>query len=162
MSERKKAYVMVGVSIIFCLMGYYRFFYGKSPAGTGPIAPSRAPAAASLPPVAPLPPEAPPRQAEPQQAFKGGVVKDIFEPVKSARTDPASGPTDKVPLSPMSFVLNGMISGNGRTLAIINGQFQQVGDLLGTYRIVRIGTKEVLLKGEDREITLRIIDYGQK
>jgi hypothetical protein len=60
------------------------------------------------------------------------------------------------------LVLNGIILSEGNTLAVINGQFQRVGDQVGGYKIVRIGVGGVLLRGENRETALRIIDYGHR
>jgi hypothetical protein len=170
-NRQVKVYLIIGLGVIFCLVGYYRFFYNKPAAGTVSRTALPAPTVPVVVPkinVQPLPSGEPAGQAA-GNADKGRAVKrDIFEPGKSVKIAAAkSEGTDKAGYketnSPQGqLVLSGMIHSGNHPLAIINGKFQRVGDAIGEYRIVRIGASEVIMKGEDREITLRIVDHGQK
>ena len=157
-----KIYIIIGLGIVFCLVGYYRFFSHRSSenAAAQTAAPSPSPAAPAAV-VEVRSPEVPNGTAggEPSQ----DVVRDIFEAPKIARAGDGKlqgiGPGAQ---SGTPLVLNGMISSGSTALAIINGQFERVGDQVAGYKVVRIGARDVLLKGEDREITLRVVEYGQK
>ena len=161
--ERTKVYIIIGLGIVFCMVGYYRFFYHRSTVKAA--APSAAPSPTvthAATDVDMRPPEAG-GEAPADRAVAGDVVRDIFEPPRSFKTgDIKSEGADLAPAARAPLVLNGMILSEGNALAIINGQFQRVGDQVGGYKIVRIGAGDVLLRGEDQEITLRVIDYGQK
>jgi hypothetical protein len=162
-SERTKVYIIIGLGIVFCLVGYYRFFYHRPPgqAAAPAVAPSPT-VAQEVAGVAVRPREA--GVVEPAgREVAGEAVRDIFEAPRSFKTgDGKSEGADIAPAARAPLVLNGMILSEGNALAIINGHFQRVGDQVGGYRIVRIGSGDVLLRGEDQEITLRVIDYGQK
>jgi hypothetical protein len=58
--------------------------------------------------------------------------------------------------------LSGLVYSVNNPIAVINGQFLRPGDQVGGYKVVRIGPKEVVMLGEDREIVLRVANYGQK
>jgi hypothetical protein len=160
-SERTKVYIIIGLGIVFCMVGYYRFLYQRSP--------GEVPAAAPSPPVAAalaagdMRPRETGGDGPTDQEVAEDVVRDIFEPPMPFKTgDVKSEGADNATGAMTPLVLNGIILSEGNTLAVINGQFQRVGDQVGGYKIVRIGVGGVLLRGENRETALRIIDYGHR
>ncbi|MCX5806843.1 MAG: hypothetical protein NT010_12410 [Proteobacteria bacterium] len=161
-NKQLKIIIIAVLLVILCIVGYFRFFSKKS---TGTIDEKPLIAPAVSPSVAPAN-SASPQKTDTQEALSQtsapDIVRDVFEPGKSARlAETKRKESGEIP-PPVQLVLNGMIYSGKNPVAIINGQLQHVGDQIGEYRIIRIGPKEVLLKGEEREITLRVIDYGKK
>jgi hypothetical protein len=162
-NKKLKIIIIAVLLVIFCVVGYFRFFSKKS-AGIVEekplIAPAVSPSVASAN-------SASPQKTDTQEALlqtsAPDIVRDVFEPGKSARlSETKRKEQGEVPPQPVQLVLNGMIYSGKNPVAIINGQFHRVGGQIGEYRVIHIGPKEVLLKGEEREITLRVIDYGKK
>jgi hypothetical protein len=160
-SEPVKVYLIIVLGFVLCLVSYLRFFHKGSTTGTGAGSPT--PPATTQSIAAPVAPQQRAVQELQQQEFAGGVVRDIFEPGRSAATVDArlKAPDDSQPHE-MTLVLNGLVYSVNNPIAVINGQFFRRGDQVGGYKIVRIGPKEVVVRDEDREIVLKVGDYGKK
>lgn len=65
---------------------------------------------------------------------------------------PAAAPAEEAPLP----VLQSVLIGKDRRMAIISGQRFEVGDQVGDARIVRITETEVLLRAGTRQTTLKL------
>lgn len=162
-SERAKVYLIIVLGIVLCVFSYLRLFHKGSTARTE----SGSPATPATVPSIPTPVGVHPQQTDAQELKRqdvvGGVVRNIFEPGKSVVTADArlkaldDGGPRETPL-----VLNGLVYSANNPIAVINGQFLRPGDQIGGYRIVRIGPKEVVMRGEDREIVLGVANHGQK
>jgi hypothetical protein len=179
--ERTKVYIIVALGVVFCLVGYFRFFYGSSDGTVGATqvaAPSAAAAhataasaasPAAAPSLAPLTvpainlPQAPHVKEPMRQAMVGEAVRDVFEPGKSVQRK-ESKPKVAAEAAPaqVQLTLSGMVYSSRNPVAIINGQFLRPGDRIGGYRVASIGPKEVYMKGDDREIVLRVTDHEEK
>ncbi len=166
--QRTKVYLIIALGIIFCLVGYFRFFYRGSgvPAGapTDTAALRDTAAAPALPRVTPVSLPAPGisiPEAVRDQAPRD-LVRDIFEPAKSAQQNENKSATsaDAAPKAPQ-LTLSGMVYSVNGSVAIVNNQFLRVGDRIGEYKLVRIAPKEVYMRGEDREIVLKVTDRGK-
>jgi hypothetical protein len=162
-NEGTKMYLVVVLGIIFCVIAYVRFFHKTSdatltmaPANTASTVPSVAAASAPHLPGTDI------QEPHPKE-FEKGIVRDIFEPGRSVRIANTTVKTpDETRQQDIPMALSGLVHSGNSPVAIINGQFYHTGDQLGGYKIVRIGPKDVLVKSEDREITLRVTDYGQR
>ena len=162
-SERAKVYLIIVLGIVLCVFSYLRLFHKGSTARTE----SGSPATPATVPSTPTPAGVHPQQTDAQELKRqdvvGGVVRNIFEPGKSVVTADArlkaldDGGPRETPL-----VLNGLVYSANNPIAVINGQFLRPRDQIGGYKIVRIGPKEVVMRGEDREIVLGVANHGQK
>jgi hypothetical protein len=162
-SERTKVYLILVLGLVLCVVSYFRFFHKGSTVGTDAVSPTTL---ATVPSIA-TPVGVHPQQTDAQelqrQEFAGGVVRDIFEPGKSVViADARLKALDNTRPRETALVLSGLVYSANNPIAIINGQFLRSGDQVGGYKIVRIGPKEVVMQGEDREIVLRVANYGQK
>jgi hypothetical protein len=162
-NKQLKIIIIAGLLVILCIVCYFRFF-SKKPTETNEVKSMIAPAVSpSIAPANNTPPKKTDMQEPLSQSWTSDIARDVFEPGKSARlAETKRKLSGEVPPQPIQLVLNGMIYSGNNPVAIINGQFQHVGDQIGGYKVIRIGPGEVLLKGEEREITLRVIDYGKK
>lgn len=69
-----------------------------------------------------------------------------------AAADPIAAPAEEAPMP----VLQSVLIGKDRRMAIISGQRFDVGDHVGDARIVRITETEVLLRAGVRQMTLKL------
>jgi hypothetical protein len=162
-AERTKVYLIIGLGVIFCLVGYFRFFHRSSneATGTATAAQTTAPTVASLVvPATSLPPQGRDAQELFRQETIRDLARDIFEPGKSVqrKESKAKAPAEAAP-RPVQLTLNGMVYSASKPVAIINGQFMRPGDQIGGYKVVSIGPKEVRMTGDDREMVLRVTDH---
>jgi len=161
-NERAKVYLILALGVIFCLVGYFRFFYRTSNQTTG-ASPVIAPTAEALVvPAISVPSQGTNVQEPAAQEMVRDTVRDIFAPGRSVepREDTSRGQAEAAPHQ-QQLTLSGMIYSVRNPVAIINGQFLHTGDRIGGYKIVRIGPKEVCMTADDREIVLRVVDHGK-
>ena len=162
--KREKVYLVAGLVVVFCAVGYYRFFGGSSGAPAIPSTPPSAVATVvnhlSPPAIEPSPPSG--SKEEDRLPLSRGVARDIFAPVRQTEAGDKGKASEKPSESRVPLILNGIIYGDVKPLVVINGQFYRMGDSVGGFKIVRVRSKDVLLKSEDQEIALRIGDYERK
>jgi hypothetical protein len=161
--DQIKIYIIGALMVVFCLVGYFRFFHNRPAPGPAPTGSAGAmPSSPAVPQVSVQPAQPGGAQEAARAEPASLVVRDIFEPGQAIRmADAKASAAEKASAPDVPLLLTGLIAGEKNPIAIINGQFQRVGDRIGTLTILRIGTNEVLLKGEDREITLRFVDHGK-
>ena len=156
-SERIKLYVLFLGCVVFVTVGYFRFFYKKTPS-----APVRTPFVAALDrlqvprvDINPPPEVQIPGLSGPQ--YLQTFVRDIFSPLAStpmgqrlAAVQPSAAPS-------AAITLMGTIVGGGKPLAVINDQFVGTGDWLGEYQVTLIEKNKVLLNSGERQIKLEMV-----
>ena len=147
--KRVKLYIVIGLSVLFFVVGYFRFFHGKavfpvgSPSGAGVQVPVPAIDVKALHPevkaVKDVP--GPPRTA----------LRDIFEPRKQtpAETEPPAVP---------SLKLTGTIIGGKNPLAFINGRTLHLGEEIEGFQVISITREQVTLAGEGRKMLLNVLE----
>lgn len=161
MPEKKnnqiKNYIVIGLCVVFVLVGYFTFVHKKPTHDAGPT-PSTAPIARLQVPQVDAKTRSDARTGKVQVAepLRKNLI-DIFAPVKSpvkAESQPAKIEQSRpVP----SFTLGGTIVGGKKPIAIINDQLVHTGDMIGDYRVVSIGKKGVLLDSGNKQIPLTMV-----
>ena len=166
-SEKIKLMIVVGLSVVFVSIAYFRFMpQNESSAVAAPAASVAVPQAA-IPRI-----EIKNRQSDPAPASSDVIVRrfvkrDIFTPInipvaeKIKTKPPAQKPAGQPPPEPIplpSFKLGGTIVGGDKPIAIINDQFVRTGDSMNGFKVVRIGKFGVQLASKNRIIRLEMIE----
>jgi hypothetical protein len=150
--KQAKLYIVIGLSVLFVVVGYFRFFHGKaavpvgSPSGVG--APVQVPVPAidakALHPAVKAVEEipGPPRTA----------LRDIFEPGKQTAAE--AQPPKPLP----SLKLTGTIIGGKNPLAFINGRTLHLGEKIEGFHVISITREQVTLAGEGRKMLLNVLE----
>jgi hypothetical protein len=166
MQEKKndqiKNYIVIGLAVVFLLVGYFRFVHKKVTHDAGPN-PSTAPVAGlQVPQVdAKTRPDARTGKVQVAEPLRKDLI-DIFAPVKRP-VKAESQPAKKEPSKPVpSFTLGGTIVGGNKPIAIINDQLVWTGDWIGEYKIVKIAKNEVLLRSGNHQTVLYVLGSGKK
>ncbi len=156
-SERIKIYVLILGSVVFVIVGYFRFMH-KKPSAISARTLSNTPLSQLQVPAIDVKIRQTIRRAEQIAEVSLPVfIRDIFSPVKSilAEKSPAELEQSAIPLSAME--LQGTIVGGGKPLAVINDQFVGPGDWIGEYQVIRIGNTAVLLDSGHHQIELEMV-----
>ena len=161
MQEKKndqiKNYIVIGLAVVFLLVGYFRFVHKKLTHDPGPK-PSTAPVSRLQHPQ--VDPKTSPNARIAKVQFGEPPrkdLKDIFAPVKPQVME-ESQPAKPQPSRPVpSFTLGGTIVGGKKPIAIINDKLVRTGDMIGDYRVVRIGKKGVVLDSGNKQIRLTMV-----
>jgi hypothetical protein len=159
--KRIKLYMLITLSILFVVVGYFRFFQKKD-APAVVLSPLNTPAVQSVVPRdggngGKGAPENVQTDFAPIRQPAQNTIRNIFVPGKSERmAKPQAGdPSLSGFGSPLK--LTGTIVGSGKPIAIINNQFLRTGQLIGGFRVVRITKNDVLLRSESQEILLKVL-----
>jgi hypothetical protein len=150
--ERVKLYIVIGLSVLFLVVGYFRFFHVpvSVPVIDVKVIPPAVKADESVP--------GPPRTS----------IRDIFEPRKqtAAEAHPPGGPAalavPAVPAEPSkplpSLKLTGTIIGGKNPLAFINGRTLRLGEKIEGFQVISITREQVTLVGEGRKMLLNVLE----
>jgi len=148
--KRVKLYIVIGLSVLFVVVGYFRFIHGKiafpvgAPPGAG--APVQVPAVD----VKALPPAVTAVEAVPRSPRT--ALRDIFEPGKQTAEEA------HLPNPLPSLKLTGTIIGGKNPLAFINGRTLQLGEKIEGFQVISITREQVTLAGEGRKILLNVLE----
>ena len=162
-SEKIKIYIVLVLFLVLGVLAYFRFIHKKAVSVKTKVF-------STLPSV--LPPARSDiskalakrvrsrnrnKQLEPQPL--GSLQRDIFTALKFLKDVNARGEVkEEVLESPTStWELRGTIVGGRKPMAIIDSQFLEIGDVIGEYKLISIGKKDVLLASEDEEIKLEML-----
>lgn len=157
--ERTKLFIVIGLAVLFVLVGYFRFFHGK---GVSPVQPNVAAVTAgpiAIPPVdlkGLRPAAGLPESVSPPRV----PLRNIFAPAgKTFAAGSVPGESIGVPqkLLPM-LQLTGIIIGGKRPLAIINGRFLRQGESIEGFQVLSIARNQVILSAEGRKVVLNVLD----
>jgi hypothetical protein len=156
--EKIKIILLGGLTVIFLLVGYFRFVPNKtvSPKGSersGPFLPQvQVPDIGAI--IGRKVDKLPPPAAEPHRID----IRDIFKPYASPPVEVAT-PRAKAAEKPAPVMkLKGIIYGHGESMAIINDQFVCKGDRVGEFRVLSIGKNSVRLGSGSRQIVLKMVE----
>lgn len=157
--ERTKQMMVIGLAVLFLLVGYYRFlhgkiaFFGRSESGVALTAVIEVPAVD----LGDSSPAAEPKRMELEGTR--GRFRDIFAPPKPPKAAilpaavavaAAAAPPKPLP----ALKLSGTVAGGKRPLAVINGRFLRNGEVIDGYEVVSISRDRVTLQGEGRKVVL--------
>jgi hypothetical protein len=156
--ERTKIYIVIGLSVLFVAIGYFRFFHGKIVSPGGAAREAGVPVRIEVPVVAlksiPPVPKALEEVPEPPRT----MLRNIFAPGKepSAGTEPSLVPVQ--PPKPIpSLTLTGTIVGGKIPLAFINGRTLRLGEKIEGLQIITITREQVTLTGEGQKVLLNVL-----
>ena len=163
-SNRVKTYVVIGLALVFVVVGYFRFIHGKIASDGDQPSFTASRAQLEVPRVELKTwQNRPQRKGTVNEIFRT-VRRDIFTPLKSPVEVEAQPqltmqePSRPAPSRPApSLKLMGTIVGGGKPIAIINDQFVRMGDMIGEYKVIKIEEKEVLLYSDHGKIVLEMV-----
>ncbi|HLA26598.1 MAG TPA: hypothetical protein VJZ49_01755 [Syntrophales bacterium] len=157
--ERAKLFIVIGLAVIFILVGYFRFFHGK---GVSPVQPNVV--AGTAGPIAV--PAIDLKGVRPAAGLPENVsalhapLRNIFAPAgntsvpESAHGEAVGAPQKLLP----ALQLTGIIIGGKRPLAIINGRFLRQGEAIEGFQVLSIARNQVILSADGRKVVLNVLD----
>jgi len=163
-NEQIKLYITLGLVVVLLISAYFRIIRPKTKGTANATASSpkiSAPASTpvQIPKVQLDVPKKKNKAKKSRNQFRvmSSMVRDIFAEPKAPVSDKeAEKKAEKKPPPPPTS-LKGTIVGGKKPIAIINGRFVHVGDLVGEYRVVRIDKDEVLLSSGEHSIVLEVL-----
>ena len=159
-TERIKLYVVIGLSLVFGMVGYFRFFYKKAEADVQSSEQIEVPSKIDLSSVQPI--------IQGRKQSSKALSTETFQPI--ARDIFASLTTPKrADVSKMQSMnkekqkphprlrLKGTIVGGERPIAIVNDRFLRTGDEIAGFKVVWIGTNAIRMEAGDRKLALEML-----
>ena len=156
--DQIKKYIVIGLSLILVIVGYFRLIHGK----TQPEAMDPDVSESGIPEFEMQITEPVRWQqedwharlaAEPMQPLK----RDIFlpaKPLKSVRVKPVA----KIPQRPApKLKLRGTVVGGHEPIAIIDNQFIRTNESIAGYKVIWIGPKMVVLISGEKKLILELM-----
>jgi hypothetical protein len=155
--ERTKIYMVIGLSVLFVAVGYFRFFHGKIVSPSGTEREAATPARIEVLALKGIPPEIQASEAVPEPPRT--MLRNIFAPEKEpvAKTDPPVLQVD-LPKPLPSLKLTGTITGGKIPLAFINGRSLRLGEKIDGFQIISITPNQVSLESEGRRMLLNVLE----
>ena len=166
MPEKKnkpiQIYIVIGMSLVLVIMGYFRFIHNKSISDDDHTLPAAGPAQFDIALVEINKPQKNSIHALPVNEPFSIYIRDIFAPLKSPAASEIQF-TEQTPSTPvMSLKLKGTIVGGGIPIAIINDQFVRVGDVIANYKVVKIAGNRVFLTSGNYQKVLEVLNNGER
>ena len=158
--ERIKIYVVVGLSLIFGMVGYFRFFYKKAEADVKSSEPVEVPSKIDLSSVQPIIQGRKQLSKELSTDSFQPIARDIFTPLttpKIANVSRMQGMNKEKQQPLPALRLKGTIVGGERPIAIVNDMFLRIGDEIAGFKVVWIGTKAIVMEAGERELALEML-----
>lgn len=153
---RPKIYLIIGLSIVFVVVAYFRFFHKKRPISRVPAGSNAALVRLDVPQIQiPNLEDAESRKA-PVKESMSPVIRDIFAAPATPESE-TEIPEPEPSKQAQSLELKGTILGGEKAMAIINDKFVRTGDCIGEYRVVRIAKDEVLLSSDTHKMILKVL-----
>jgi hypothetical protein len=156
--DKIKKYIVIGLSLVLAIVGYFRLIHGK----TQPEAMDQrfSDSTASEFEEQIVEPVTWQQQdwharlaAEPMRPLK----RDIFlpaKPLKSVKVKPVA----KIPQKPApKLKLRGTVVGGDKPIAIIDDQFIRMNELIDGYKVIWIGPKMVVLDSGQKKLILELM-----
>jgi hypothetical protein len=159
-TERIKIYIVIGLSLVFVTVGYFRFFHKKAEADVKPIEPIEPAPKIDLNSVQLKIQSRLQLSQEPSLESFQPIGRDIFAPLKFPKTVkvPTTQKVQKEKLTPLPALrLKGTIVGSERPIAIVNDKFLRTGDMIAGFKVVWIGKKRVVLEAGKRKLALEML-----
>ena len=159
-TERIKIYMVIGLSLVFMTVGYFRFFYEKAQADVKYVEQVEVPSKIDLSGVLPI------IQGRKQlsktlspESFQP-IARDIFAPLTIPKRASASRmqSVKKETHKPLPLLkLKGTIVGGEGSIAIVNDRFLRTGDEVAGFKVVWIGPKSIVLEADQRKLALEML-----
>ena len=159
-TERIKIYVVIGLSLVFGIVGYFRFFYKKAEADVKSSKPVEVPSKIDLSSVQPI--------IQGRKQLNNALSTDSFQPIARDIFTPLTTPeranvpkmqsmnTEKHKPLP-TLRLRGTIVGGEGPIAIVNDTFLRTGDEIAGFKVVWIGTKAIVMEAGERKLALEML-----
>ena len=156
--DQIKKYIVIGLSLILVIVGYFRLIHGKTqPEAMDPDFSDSSTPEFEMQIVEPVTWQQEDWHArlaaEPMRPLK----RDIFlpaKPLKSVRVKPAA----KIPQRPApKLKLRGTVVGGDEPIAIIDDQFIRTNESIAGYKVIWIGPKMVVLISGERKLILELM-----
>lgn len=163
MPEKKnkpiQIYIVIGLSLVLVIMGYFRFIHNNSIYEDDHTLPAAGPANFDIALIAIDKPKKNSMNALPANKPLSIDIRDIFVPLKS-QADAEIQSTRQTPstIPVLSLKLKGTIVGGGIPIAIINNQFVRVDDVIANYKVVKIVKNRVFLTSGNHQKVLEVLN----
>ena len=158
--ERIKIYVVIGLSLAFGMVGYFRFFYKKAEADVKSSEPVEVPSKIDLSSVQPIIQGRKQLNKELSTESFQPIARNIFAPLTNPKRATAykmqSMNTEKQQLVP-ALRLKGTIVGGEGPIAIVNDMFLRTGDKIAGFKVVWIGTKTIMMEAGEQKLALEML-----
>jgi len=156
-SDLIKIYIVIGLSLVLLIVGYFRLLYKKRPHDPNPSAGVSHAVEFKLSQLEPKH-----RQNGPQGGWLldeplRPVERDIFEPLISWKHAKPPRVVENPRTATPTLKLSGTIVGGERPIAIINNQLIRLGDWIEGFKVVKIGKTEVLLDSGISKIVVELV-----
>ena len=165
MPEKKnkpiQIYIVIGLSLVLVIMGYFRFIHNKSIYDDDHTLPGTGPAQFDIASVEINKLQKNSMYALPVNDPLNIYIRDIFEPVKSLTAAEIQSTKKKPSIPVLSLKLKGTIVGGGTPIAIINDQFVRVGDIIANYKVVKIAGNRAFLTSGKHQTVLEVLKNGE-
>ena len=159
-TERIKIYAVIGLSLVFGMVGYFRFFYKKADADVKSSEPVDVPSKIDLSSVQPI--------IQGRKQLSKALSTESFQPIARDIFAPLTPPkranvfkmksmnTEKQKPLP-SLRLKGTIVGGERPIAIVNDMFLRTGDEIAGFKVIWIGTKTIMMEAGEQKLALEML-----
>jgi len=159
-TERIKIYVVIGLSLAFGMVGYFRFFYKKAEADVKSFEPVEVPSTIDLSSVQPIIQGRKQLNKELSTESFQPIARNIFTPLTNPKRATAykmqSMNTEKQQPLP-ALRLKGTIVGGEGQIAIVNDMFLRTGDEIAGFKVVWIGTKTIMMEAGEQKLALEML-----
>ena len=159
-TERIKIYVVIGLSLAFGMVGYFRFFYKKAEADVKSSEPVEVPSKIDLSSVHPIIQGRKQLNKEVSTESFQPIARNIFAPLTNPKRANAykmqSMNTEKQQRAP-ALRLKGTVVGGEGPIAIVNDMFLRTGDEIAGFKVVWIGTKTIVMEAGEQKLALEML-----
>jgi len=159
-TERIKIYVVIGLSLAFGMVGYFRFFYKKAEADVKSSEPVEVPSKIDLSSVHPIIQGRKQLNKEVSTESFQPIARNIFAPLTNPKRANAykmqSMNTEKQQRIP-ALRLKGTVVGGEGPIAIVNDMFLRTGDEIAGFKVVWIGTKTIMMEAGEQKLALEML-----
>lgn len=162
-SEKIKLYVVIGLLCVAVIVAYFRFGRKKNTPNKDIAKSPPQEMAFNVSQI--KKPRIKKRLQEPGlpvNEFLRMNIRDIFSPVQLPMESESLIPSVQTPAPTGVLELKGTIIGGENPIAIINDKFVQIGEKIGAYKIIKIGSNEVLLRLDSHEKVLHVLTPEDK
>jgi hypothetical protein len=159
-TERIKIYVVIGLSLAFGMVGYFRFFYKKAEADVKSYEPVEVPSKIDLSSVQPIIQGRKQLHKEHSTESFQPVARNIFAPLTNPKIATAykmKGLNTQKQQRVPALRLKGTIVGGEGPIAIVNDTFLRTGDEIAGFKVVWIGTKTIMMEAGEQKLALEML-----
>ena len=156
-TERIKIYIVVCLSLVFVVLGYFRLFHKKTDVKPKSVTPVEFESELKFASIESKIKNRLRGSQEPSFESFQPITRNIFTSSKSLEKAEIPKMRDEK-LKPLPLLeLKGTIVGGDRSIALVDDKHLRIGDLIDGFEVVWIGKKEVLLKSGQRQMVLEML-----